>query len=356
MIGKIIKGQGFRGVLEYALQKEKGKLIWTNMASCEPRGLAKEFGAIRQIKPRFKNAVFHAALSAPKNQNTTEEMWIQIALAYLKKMGFSKSQCVIVKHSDTEHDHIHIIANRITFDGLVVSDSKDFEKQEKALRAIEMDFGLVPLKASRKSAVKGPTQGEKAKSDRTGEYSSRMLLQGYCTAAAEMASGFEDYLRQLKEFGVKATLYTKDSKQTLKGIVYELDGFKIASGKLGREFMAEGLAERGIVYSLQAPVLAPAAKQAEQEVPGEVLVYMRDALDSYTRFYGLEIAQQEQAWRAWLKRDPQFAMQWCAGWNEGVDMGHIPKPQERLPEVSQEQTERPQNRVADDRYDGPDGP
>lgn len=337
MIGKIVKGRGFRGVLEYALQKEKGKLIWTNMASREPRGLAKEFGAIRQLKPRFKNAVFHAALSAPKSQNTTDEMWLKIVGEYRKRMGFGNSQYVLVKHSDTEHDHVHFIANRITLDGLVVSDSKDFEKQEKALRAIEKQFGLVPLEAPRKTRVKAPTQGERGQTERTGELSHRMLLQGFCAAAADLSSTLEEYVSQLRQFGVKVTLFTKDQKQTLKGIVYEFEGFKIASGKLGHDFMPTGLAERGLVYALQAPV--PVPKQAEQDLPAELVQYMRDALDSYTRLKDLDPAEQEMAWREWLMRDPQAAVAWCGAWIEGEDAGPIPVPLAQQPELTQEDKE-----------------
>ncbi|WP_366519929.1 relaxase/mobilization nuclease domain-containing protein [Halodesulfovibrio sp.] len=40
-------------------------------------------------------------------------------------MGFSNSQYVVVRHNDTEHDHIHIIANRVSMDGAVVSESNE---------------------------------------------------------------------------------------------------------------------------------------------------------------------------------------------------------------------------------------
>lgn len=335
MIGKIVKGRGFRGVLEYALQKEKGKLIWTNMASREPRGLAKEFGAIRQLKPRFKNAVFHAALSVPKNEKISNSKWVNIGQQYLKSMGFVSSQMVLVRHSDTDHDHIHIIANRIGLDGKVVSDSKDFEKQEKALRAIEKQFGLVPLDAPRKTAVKAPTQGERGKTERTGELSSRMLIQGFCASAMELASTLDEYVKLLKQWGVKTTLFTRDNKQTLKGIVYEFDGFKIASGKLGHDFMPAGLAERGLVYSHQEP--APSPKQVK-ELPAELGQYMRDALQNYTRVNGADAAAQERLWCDWAKRDPQAAVAWCQAWIDGENAGHIPSLVQQL-ELTQEDKE-----------------
>lgn len=324
MIGNIVKGRGFRGVLDYALLKEKGRLLSTNMASHDPRGLAKEFGAIRQLKPRLKNAVFHASLSAPKGQNTSDQMWLHIVSEYRKRMGFSKSQFVAVKHSDTEHDHVHFIASRIDMSGNVVSDSKDFERQEKALRAIEKQFGLVPLEAPRKSGRKGLKQGERGKSERAGELSDREAIQGFCDAAAELSRSFEEYVSQLKQFGVKVTLFTRDNKATLKGIVYQLGDFKIASGKLGRDYMPEGLAERGLAYEPTPAV--------EAELPGMLLEYMRPALDNFTRLKNLDPKQQEPLLRAWYLRDPNAAIAWCAGWSEGEDMGMIPTVPPQPPE------------------------
>lgn len=325
MIGKIIKGRGFRGVLDYAIKKEKGRLIWTNMASREPRGLAQEFGAIRQLKPRLKNAVFHAALSVPKNEKISDLIWQKIAREYLKRMGFVCSQVVTARHSDTEHDHIHIIANRIGLDGNVVSDSMDFERQEKALRAIEKQFSLQPLVAPRKSAARAPTRDEAAKTERTDEDSHRMLIRGFCEAAVELANSLDEYVLQLKKWGVKTTLFTRDNKRTLKGITYEFDGFKIASGKLGHNFMPAGLAERGFVYVLKK----------EPELSPELLDYVRDALQNYCNFHDQDKGEMELRWLSWLKRDPQNAGAWCAAWIEGEDVGHIPDANEKEQQISQ---------------------
>ena len=58
MIAKLAKGRGFRGALEYDLEREKGILLDTNMAGENPRELAQEFGAIRELRPGLGKAVF----------------------------------------------------------------------------------------------------------------------------------------------------------------------------------------------------------------------------------------------------------------------------------------------------------
>lgn len=48
MIGKIIKGRGFRGCLSYVLEKTGAEIIDTNMDGDSPRSLATEFSLSRQ--------------------------------------------------------------------------------------------------------------------------------------------------------------------------------------------------------------------------------------------------------------------------------------------------------------------
>lgn len=75
-------------------------------------------------------------------------------------MDFTDNQYVITRHTDTDHEHIHILANRITFTGEVVSDSQDWKRQEALMRALERDYGLIVEPSSREADRKAPTKGE----------------------------------------------------------------------------------------------------------------------------------------------------------------------------------------------------
>ena len=54
-------------------------------------------------------------------------------------MGFDldKTQYQVTRHTDSENDHIHILANRVMFDGQVLSDKNDFKLSHEATRAAE---------------------------------------------------------------------------------------------------------------------------------------------------------------------------------------------------------------------------
>ena len=87
MIAKAVKGKGFRGALQYDLDKEQGRVIDTNMAGENPRQLAAEFGEIRKLRPNLGKAVLHVSLSAALGENLTDAQWSEIGHRYLDGMG-----------------------------------------------------------------------------------------------------------------------------------------------------------------------------------------------------------------------------------------------------------------------------
>lgn len=72
-----------------------------------------------------------------------------IAQAYLKGMEFSGSQYVVYRHTDRDHDHIHVIAcrGRLT-DGTAVRDSWQYRRSEVLVGQLEQEFGLQPTPSS----------------------------------------------------------------------------------------------------------------------------------------------------------------------------------------------------------------
>ena len=117
MIAKSIKGRGFRGALEYDLSKNACALLATNMDGRSPREFAREFGEIRKLRPSLGKAVLHVSLSAAPGESLTDSQWIEIGQHYLQGMGLHDNQYLITRHQDTEHQHIHLLVNRIRFDG-----------------------------------------------------------------------------------------------------------------------------------------------------------------------------------------------------------------------------------------------
>ena len=248
MIAKAVKGTGFRGAVSYDLAPEKGALLDTNMAGETPRELAAEFGAIRALRPTLGKAVLHVSLTAAPGEQLSDDQWREIGQRYLAGMGFSEHQYVLTRHTDTAHDHIHLVANRIGYDGAVVSDSHDYPRQEQLMREIEREYGLQEVAPSAEAARHAPTKGELERTLRTGEVSTRHQLQVLCDDAAQGCDNFTAYQERLDAVGVAIIPTVQRDGAVLSGLQYRLDGVTMKGSDLGKAYAAAGIQKRGISY------------------------------------------------------------------------------------------------------------
>ncbi len=248
MIAKAIKGKGFRGAVNYDLQKDGRRLLDTNMDGVTPRELAKEFGEIRKLRPKLGKAVLHVSLSAAPGEHLTDAQWVEIGRRYLHGMGLNDNQYLITRHEGIEHEHIHLLVNRIRFDGKVVSDSHDYRRHEVLMRAIERDYGLAPVRASADVERHAPTKGEIEEGLRTGIPSTRQRLQGLCDGAVKVSRNYSEYAEHLEAAGVELIPVTQLDGGKLSGLSYRLDGVMMKGSDLGKGYSPMGLAKRGISY------------------------------------------------------------------------------------------------------------
>lgn len=161
MIGKIVKGTSWRGAASYILtgktptSGQRGVIIGGNMAGTTPRQLASEFGAFRKLRPTLGKAVLHVSLSpSPQDRPLTDVEFADLGQRYLEGMGFGDCPFIVVRHDDTDHPHIHLLASRITTSGEVVSDKQDFKRSEALIRKLETAFGLAAVASSTTTTTK----------------------------------------------------------------------------------------------------------------------------------------------------------------------------------------------------------
>jgi len=248
VIAKLVKGRGFRGALEYNLTQEKGRVIDSNMAGQNPRELAAEFGVIRKLRPKLGKAVLHVSLSAALGEQLSDKQWRDISQRYLHGMGFHDNQFLVIRHTDTAHEHVHILVNRIKFSGEVVSDSQDYKRQEVLMRGIEQDYGLHRVAPSIEAKCRAPTKGEIEQGLRTGQPSTRQQLQQLCDVAARDCHSFTAYAERLEAVGVALVPVAQLEGAKLSGLSYRLDGVTMKGSDLGKGYSPAGLAKRGVSY------------------------------------------------------------------------------------------------------------
>ena len=93
---------------------------------------------------KLKNPVYHISLDFAHEDTPklTDGLMIEIAREYMRRMGIANTQYIVCRHTDTEHQHLHIVANRVDNDGNTISDRNDAVRNVAVCKALTREYGL----------------------------------------------------------------------------------------------------------------------------------------------------------------------------------------------------------------------
>jgi hypothetical protein len=158
MIGKVITGKSFAGCLRYCLEdkkiandidkmimKNRAKVLQYNMCFGNKDELIEQFNEVRKLNAKQSKPVMHITLSLAPGERLSKQQLTEITNRCAEDLGFDKNQFIAVEHNDTEHQHFHIVVNRINFDGKTLSDSNSYKKISDFCRKMEKKFQLIQV-------------------------------------------------------------------------------------------------------------------------------------------------------------------------------------------------------------------
>jgi hypothetical protein len=238
-------GKSFMGALDYNMKKlwnsdpnKRAELLATNFSSLQVNDIKREVEWIRQLRPGLNRYVYHTSLNFSNDEvgTLTNEKLLAIAHDYLQELGYTNNQYLIFRHYDAEHPHIHLLVNRVTFDGTVVSDSNNYKRSEDILRKLERQYNLMPVASSHKASQKAVTKSEIEMTDRTGKPSDKMLLQELMNRLLRNKDLDMDELIKRGEQADIHFLFNQASTGRVTGITYFYNGLKIKGQALGKRY------------------------------------------------------------------------------------------------------------------------
>jgi len=142
MIGKIIIGKSFRGSISYCLDKKEAELLSSNLCYGNKKELISQFNEVLRLNQNLSKPVQHIIISLAKGEQLDNARLVAIAEDCAKDLGFEKNQYILIAHRDTVHQHIHIVANRVSFNGKTVKDNHNYRKMAVYCRKMEEKHGL----------------------------------------------------------------------------------------------------------------------------------------------------------------------------------------------------------------------
>ncbi|MBS1543470.1 MAG: relaxase/mobilization nuclease domain-containing protein [Bacteroidetes bacterium] len=240
MTGNQIKGKGFRGALRYNLEKVNNKVAEVldhSFARVSEGSIMKEVQLVRVQRPNLQRYFYHTSINFPPSEDLANDLMTRLGHDYLQANGFTQHQFIMFRHRDAEHPHLHILVNRIGYDGSVLSDSNDYARSEGILRELEKKYQLTQVASSRQAHERAPTKNELEMMKRTNAPSVKLKLQIIIKSVLKKRSGMttDQFINALEPRGVQV-LFNQAKTGYVSGISYRLGDFVITGSKLGNDF------------------------------------------------------------------------------------------------------------------------
>ncbi|MBJ2240570.1 relaxase/mobilization nuclease domain-containing protein [Pseudomonas sp. MF6768] len=189
----------------------------------------------KPIKP-----VFHAMLSLRPGESLTTSQWRTAVQKYMTDLGFDETnQFVAVMHQDKDHQHVHIVANRIRLndDFSMVKDSNERSVSLDSVSGIEDRFGLTKAPKPKDTWGVSISHAELQASIRDNDLPLKHKMIAKIAGAIERTQATNgdmfDFVRALRKQKVYINLTLNDEGQP-KGISFEFDGKHISGRQLKR--------------------------------------------------------------------------------------------------------------------------
>lgn len=230
MIAKITKGSSFKGVVNYILDKEKDAkiLVCDGLFAEDKDTIAMSFEAQSKMNTKVTKPVGHISLAFHKEDEhrLTDRAMAGIALEYLRKMGITDTQILIVRHFDKEHPHVHIAFNRIANNGRTITDRNERIRSARICKELTKKYNLYFASGKEKVKLHRLKEPDKTK------YELYTILK----SEVSRCGNWRQLAANLEKQGVDMRFKYKGKSDKVQGVVFTMNGYSFSGSKIDRRF------------------------------------------------------------------------------------------------------------------------
>ncbi|MDB5138181.1 MAG: Relaxase [Mucilaginibacter sp.] len=226
-MGKPITGRSFGGCIRYVVDKQEAKILAAEGVRMHNAStLINDFNLQRKMRPELGKAVGHLVLSWSKEDlaKLSDDIMVERAKEYMEKVGIRDTQFVVVRHSDREHPHLHLIYNRVDNNGKTISDKNNFAKNVKACKEITLKYGYHMGEGKEQVNRKALKGKEKI----------RYELYDAIKAAMKTATTWKELEAALAKEGIKIAYKFRSGTSEVQGVSFEKGDIKIKGSAIDR--------------------------------------------------------------------------------------------------------------------------
>jgi hypothetical protein len=227
MMGKPITGRSFGGCIRYVVDKKQAKILAVEGVRMQNAStLAHDFNLQRKMRPELGKAVGHLVLSWSKEDlaKLSDDIMVEQAKEYMEKVGIRDTQFVVVRHSDRDHPHLHLIYNRVDNSGKTISDKNNFAKNVKACKEITLKYGY----------HLGEGKEQVNRQELKGKEKIRYELYDAIKAAMKTATTWKGLEAELAKQDIKIAYKFRSGTSEVQGVSFEKRDIKMKGSAIDR--------------------------------------------------------------------------------------------------------------------------
>jgi len=228
MIAKIVQGRGFKGVVNYVLDKNKAELLAADGLRLKDKdSIIRSFITQSSLNPIAK-PVAHISLdfSVQDKGGLTNRKMVEIAQEYMAKMGYGNTQFLIARHHDTDHPHLHLILNRVDTDGKRISDQNERIRSTQVCKELTVKHGLYFAKGKENVKRHRLREPDKAKYE----------IYDAVKVALPKANNWQELAAILAKEGIAIEFKRKGKTSQIEGVKFTKNGYTFSGSKVDRQF------------------------------------------------------------------------------------------------------------------------
>lgn len=229
MMGDLKKRASFAKLVNYVNNPKKARLIGSKDVRLDDNAtIARSMQGQADEKPgrKLKNPVYHISLDFAHEDTPrlTDGMMAEIASEYMRRMGITDTQYIVCRHTDKEHQHLHIVANRVDNNGNTISDRNDAIRNVAVCKALTREYGLHFAKGK-----------EKVKRDRLrGKDKVKYQIYDAVKAALPRCNNWSDLCDRLARQGIGVRFKYDRGKGEIVGVSFTKDGISFSGSRIDR--------------------------------------------------------------------------------------------------------------------------
>lgn len=228
MIAKNIKGKSFKGCVNYVMNETAELLEAEGVFTDSTKSMIRSFAMQRSGRKEIKQPVGHIPISfAPQDRaRMTDDFMVQLAKEYMQEMGIKNTQYIIVRHHNTDNEHLHIVYNRINNNLKLISVNHDYKRNIKVCKKLKDKHNLTY--GNDKEKVKR----EKLKNPDKIKYFIHDAIKTVlpsCKNPADLRFG-------LQKFGIELVYKLKRTTREIEGVSFRYDNVCFKGSKIDRKF------------------------------------------------------------------------------------------------------------------------